>query len=220
MTYFSKKLFSCTLLILFCVSFYSSAAFAELDANTTGNTKTLAEETEKNKDTKVTTTPEPDVKAEKSKSWTDYIKPDLKAFLYYKLDASDGKNLQNEFGVGRAYFGAKVTPTKHFMFRITMDGKARLSTAKVSDDEQTVDVFDKNGEVMGSTTIPGQTTSTSKGAYSVYLKYAYLEAKDVGTKGLYFRLGQGGFIGVTELEKYWGYRYQGSMILDREKYGA
>ena len=165
---------------------------------------------------------EADSKKEKKKPWTDYIKPDLKAFLYYKLDATNEKgkdrDFVNEFGVARAYLGAKIYPADHFMFRITLDAKARIKTAEGESDTKTVGVTDDQGNVIGQAEIPTTEVENSQGAYYVYLKYAYLEAYDVFTKGLYFRLGQGGFIGITQLEDYWTYRYQGPMILDREKY--
>ncbi|RJO63468.1 MAG: hypothetical protein C4523_20180 [Myxococcales bacterium] len=163
----------------------------------------------------------PDAKPEpikKEKTWSDYITPDLKGFVYYKLDATDGKDLANEFGVGRAYVGAKIKPADHFLLRLTLDAKARVTTAKGKSGTETVEVKDDEGNVIGTAEVPTTEVENTEGAYDVYLKYAYIEAYDVGVKGLTFRLGQAGFLGINEVEDYWTYRLQGPILLDAEKY--
>lgn len=125
------------------------------------------------------------------KSWADRITPDLRTFLYYRLDLGEGSELDNEFGVARAYIGGRAMLTDHIEIRLTVDSKARIQTAE-----------------------------NREGAYGVYLKYAYIKAIDVGVKGLWFKLGQAGYQGITKIEELWQYRFLGPVLLDREKYSG
>lgn len=116
----------------------------------------------------------------------DKVKPEVEAFgmiyAHYGLDLTEGKDNFNDFGIDRAYFGAKAKMGSRFAARLTLD-------------------VDRMKPVETDT---GAFTYDTK--YRVYLKHAYLEWKDFAP-GMKVRAGMIDTPYVPYTEQFWEHRY-------------
>lgn len=123
----------------------------------------------------------------------DKPKPEVEAFgmifAHYGMDLTEGNDNTNEFGIDRAYFGAKAKMTKELGAKITLD-------------------VDRMKPVE---TDAGAFTYDTK--YRVFLKHAYLEWKDFAP-GMKVRAGMIDTPYVPFTEQFWEHRYVAKTLND------
>jgi len=135
-------------------------------------------------------------------SWTDRVTVGGRIWVSWMGDLTEGRDLYNAFDVGRTYLQARARLTDHFRLGLTLDAPRRVETV----DGVTIDDD-------GVATL----RRTSRNLDTV-VKHAYGEIVDIGTKGLWLRFGMHGLPWVPYEEAQWTYRYQGTVLPDRQGY--
>ena len=103
-------------------------------------------------------------------------------FPSYSLDLSDGADLANAFDVDRVYLRTDVTMSKRFAARVTLDADHMKPALLSSGEEVTYDT-----------------------KYRVFVKHAYLEARDLGP--IKVRIGMIDTPYTPFYDALWGHRY-------------
>lgn len=149
----------------------------------------------------------PPAPAPKAPDWLDRVTVGGKAYLHYVFDLEHDDDL-NAFDVTRAYLQVKAETSDHTRFALALDAPKRVSDVKSVE----VETDPVTGEVTGVT------VTKSSGPYDVVLKHAYGEIFDLPTKGLWVKFGMHDLPWVPYEEKVWSYRFQGTVMPDREGY--
>lgn len=130
--------------------------------------------------------------------WLSRIEVSGTAFLLYRYELTEGAKNVNTFDVARMYLRLDAKPVDHVKFRVTLDSPNREATTVVKD---------------GVTTV-----NKDAARFDVVLKHAYGEVYDLFVPGLSAKLGMHDLPWVPYAEALWGYRFQGSVLVDREGY--
>lgn len=124
------------------------------------------------------------------------VKPILKTFMQYSLDLDDSAHQRrtaskgdNAFDITRLYFGMGADLSEHIGTEWKFDINAKTASG------------------------------TSDDSFDIFLKTAFIEFKNFeAAPGLKFVVGQSELPWVGHQEGIWGYRMQGPMMTDYERY--
>lgn len=142
------------------------------------------------------------------------IKPSFEIYSDYTYDMTEGREDINSFNIKRTYFGVKGSLTKEDTDGLKVNYRLTFDIGEFSDigAKGSYEVKEQDGKDQIEVKLSG-----INGLYLTYLKYAYMELKDLGTSGLTLRFGQIPTPWISFEDSLVGMRWWTSSFTDRAK---